>query len=96
MHNAVHDVIVVVVLGVKVEEEKKARDNQIRTLNDEMARQDETIAKLNKDRKNVDGVLRETQDALQAEEDKCNHLTKLKSKLENQIDDVSARHFYSI
>ena len=56
-----------------------------------MARQDETIAKLNKERKNADGVLRETQDALQAEEDKCNHLTKLKSKLEGQIDDVSAQ-----
>ena len=31
-----------------MEEEKKSRDNQIRTLNDEMARQDEQIAKLGK------------------------------------------------
>ena len=54
-----------------------------------MARQDEQIAKLNKDKKNMDENLRKTQEDLQAEEDKCNHLTKVKQKLENQIDDVS-------
>ena len=73
-----------------MEEEKKARDNQIKTLNDEMARQDDQIAKLNKDKKHLDEDLRKTQEDLQAEEDKCNHLSKLKQKLESQIDDVSA------
>ena len=60
------------------------------TLNDEMARQDDQIAKLNKDKKGLDENLRKTQDDLQAEEDKCNHLNKLKQKLEANIDDVSA------
>ena len=59
-------------------------------MNDEMARQDDQIAKLNKDKKGLDENLRKTQDDLQAEEDKCNHLNKLKQKLEANIDDVSA------
>ena len=54
-----------------------------------MARQDESIAKLTKDKKNLDENLRKTQDDLQAEEDKVNHLSKVKTKLENQLDDVS-------
>ena len=64
--------------------------NGRQTLNDEMARQDDQIAKLNKDKKGLDENLRKTQDDLQAEEDKCNHLNKLKQKLEANIDDVSA------
>ena len=54
-----------------------------------MARQDESIAKLQKDKKNTEENLKKTQEDLQAEEDKCNHLNKLKQKLEGNIDDVS-------
>ena len=54
-----------------------------------MARQDEHIAKLNKEKKGLDENLRKTQESLQSEEDKCNHLQKQKQKLEHTIDDVS-------
>ena len=53
-----------------------------------MARQDEQIAKMQKEKKNTDEVLKKTQEDLQAEEDKCNHLNKLKQKLEQSIDEV--------
>ena len=53
-----------------------------------MARQDEQLAKLSKEKKGLDENLRKTQDDLQAEEDKCNHLLKQKQKLEHTIDDV--------
>ena len=54
-----------------------------------MARQDDQIAKLGKDKKNTDEDLKKTHEDLHAEEDKCNHLCKLKQKLENQLDEVS-------
>ncbi|KAJ8318328.1 hypothetical protein KUTeg_003419 [Tegillarca granosa] len=58
----------------KSEQEKATRDNQIKTLQDEMASQDELIAKLNKDKKAMDEGQKKTLEALQAEEDKVNHL----------------------
>ena len=75
----------------KVENERKTKDNQIKTLNDEMARNDETIAKLNKDKKSFEEGLAKAQQTLQAEEDKANHLAKLKQKLESSIDEVRVR-----
>lgn len=72
----------------KAEQEKQTKDNQIKTLNDEMARQDENIGKLQKDKKALDETIKKTQADLAAEEDKCNHLNKLKQKLESTIDEV--------
>ena len=74
---------------MQLENERKTKDNQIKTLNDEMARNDENIAKLNKDKKSNEEGLTKAQEALQAEEDKANHLAKLKQKLEQSIEDVS-------
>ena len=56
-----------------------------------MARQDEALAKLNKEKKNADDNNKQLTDQLQAEEDKCNHLNKLKQKLEQNIDEVSPK-----
>lgn len=53
-----------------------------------MARQDEALAKLNKEKKNADENNKQLTEQLQAEEDKCNHLNKLKQKLEQNIDEV--------
>lgn len=53
-----------------------------------MASQDELIAKLNKDKKAMDEGQKKTLEALQAEEDKVNHLNKLKAKLEQTLDEV--------
>ena len=72
----------------KAEQEKQTKDNQIKTLHDEMARSDEGASKLSKDKKAVEETLKKTQADLAAEEDKVNHLNKLKQKLEQTIDEV--------
>lgn len=53
-----------------------------------MASQDESIAKLTKEKKALQEAHQQTLDDLQAEEDKVNTLTKAKTKLEQQVDDV--------
>jgi len=53
-----------------------------------MASQDESIAKLTKEKKALQESHQQTLDDLQAEEDKVNTLTKAKTKLEQQVDDV--------
>ncbi len=53
-----------------------------------MASQDEAIAKLTKEKKALQEAHQQTLDDLQAEEDKVNTLTKAKTKLEQQVDDV--------
>ena len=57
-----------------------------------MASQDETIAKLTKEKKALQEAHQQTLDDLQAEEDKVNTLTKAKTKLEQQVDDVCTLH----
>ena len=53
-----------------------------------MAGQDEIIAKLTKEKKALQESHQQTLDDLQSEEDKVNTLTKAKTKLEQQVDDV--------
>lgn len=57
-----------------------------------MAGLDETIAKLTKEKKALQEAHQQTLDDLQAEEDKVNTLTKAKTKLEQQVDDVSMKN----
>ena len=73
---------------LQAENEKLTRDNQIKTLNDEMAQLDQQIAKLGKDKKAMDDAHKATQDELAKETEKCNGLTKLKQKLESTLDEV--------
>lgn len=75
---------------MQAEQEKQTRDNQIKTLQDEMAQQDEQIAKLSKEKKAMEELQKKTLEDLQAEEDKVNHLSKLKTKLEQTLDEVCA------
>lgn len=56
-----------------------------------MAQQDDQISKLNKDKKAMDESHKKTLEDLQKEEDKVNHLNKLKQKLEQTLDEVSSR-----
>lgn len=53
-----------------------------------MAALDENISKLSKEKKTLQEAHQQTLDDLQAEEDKVNVLSKTKSKLEQQVDDV--------
>lgn len=61
-----------------------------------MASQDESIAKLTKEKKALQESHQQTLDDLQAEEDKVNTLTKAKTKLEQQVDDVRKQFIYSV
>ena len=61
----------------------------MKNLTEEMASQDESVAKLTKEKKALQESHQQTLDDLQAEEDKVNTLTKAKTKLEQQVDDVS-------
>ena len=61
----------------------------MKNLTEEMAALDETIVKLTKEKKALQEAHQQTLDDLQAEEDKVNTLTKAKTKLEQQVDDVS-------
>ena len=55
-----------------------------------MAQLDEQIAKLNKEKKNMDEANKATQEELAKETEKCNGLNKLKQKLERTLDEVSS------
>ena len=66
---------------------------QVKNLTEEMASQDEAIAKLTKEKKALQESHQQTLDDLQAEEDKVNTLTKAKTKLEQQVDDVRKQLF---
>lgn len=65
----------------------------MKNLTEEMAVLDEGIAKLTKEKKALQEAHQQTLDDLQAEEDKVNTLTKAKTKLEQQVDDVSTAKY---
>merc|ERR1712149_153190 len=72
----------------KLEQEKTNRDHTIRTLNDEIAGQDEVINKLNKEKKHVAETSCKAQEDLSCSEEKVSHLNNIKSKLESTLDEL--------
>merc|ERR1712203_908966 len=73
----------------KLEQEKTNRDHNIRTLNDEIANQDEAINKLNKEKKHQSENASKAMEDLQAAEDKVDHLSKIKSKVDSTLDELN-------
>merc|ERR1712066_955522 len=73
---------------MKLEQEKTNRDHTIHTLNDDVAGQDEVINKLNKEKKYIGDNQSKAAEDLQAAEDKVNHLSSIKSKLESTLDEL--------
>merc|ERR1712051_76665 len=69
------------------EEDKMTKDNQIRTLKEEIAHQEDMVAKLQKEKRSVGDSRQKTEEDIQAMEDKCNHLNKVKGKLEQALDE---------
>merc|ERR1719412_2367932 len=55
----------------KAEEDKSTKDNQIRTLREEIAHQEELIAKLGKEKKGAGEGRQKTEEDIQAMEDRC-------------------------
>merc|ERR1712141_876347 len=72
----------------KLEQEKINRDHQIRSLNDEVAAQDEIINKLNKEKKHIGDNQAKSADDLASAEEKVNHLNSIKTKLERTLDEL--------
>ena len=70
------------------EEDKQTKDSQIRSLKEELASQEDLVAKLQKEKKVWANGRQGKEEELQAAEDKANHLTKIKSKLEQKLDEL--------
>merc|ERR1712127_697076 len=71
----------------KCEEDKMTKDSQIRTLRDEIAHQEDLISKLSKDKKSSAEGRQKTEEDIQSMEDRCNHMNKVKGKLEQSLDE---------
>jgi len=71
----------------KCEEDKSTKDNQIHTLKEEIAHQEDLISKLTKEKKGAGEGRQKTEEDIQAMEDRCNHLSKVKGKLEQSLDE---------
>merc|ERR1711931_324121 len=69
------------------EQDKADKDDQIRTLKDEIGHQADMISKLGKEKRSVGDGRQKTEEDIQAAEDKCNHLSKVKGKLEQALDE---------
>lgn len=74
----------------KLEQEKTNRDHTIHSLNDEIAGQDEVLNKLNKEKKHSSDTASKSAEDLQVAEEKVEHLTKIKSKLESTLDELES------
>merc|ERR1719430_8033 len=71
----------------KAEQDRADKDDQIRTLKDEIGHQADMISKLGKEKRSVGDGRQKTEEDIQAAEDKCNHLSKVKGKLEQALDE---------
>ena len=76
----------------KLEQEKGNRDHTIKNLNDEIVCQDEMINKLNKEKKHISENNAKAIEDLGVAEEKVNHLSNIKSKLEQTLDELEDSH----
>jgi len=72
----------------KAEQERASKDHQIRSLNDDISSKDELISKLNKEKKHIQEVNSKASEELQNADEKVSHLTMVKNKLEQTLDDL--------
>merc|ERR1719219_1759481 len=70
------------------EQDRADKDDQIRTLKDEIGHHSDMISKLSKEKRNVGDSRQKTEEDIQAAEDKCNHLSRVKGKLEQALDEA--------
>merc|ERR1712123_25221 len=72
----------------KVEQDKGNRDHTIKTLQDEIAEQDEVINKLNKEKKHLSSTQAKSNEDLIMADEKVSHLSSVKSQLESTLDQL--------
>merc|ERR1712142_573039 len=70
------------------QQDKADKDEQIRTLKVEIAHQSEMITKLGKDKRSIGDSRQKVEEDIQTNEDKCNHLARVKGKLEQALDEA--------
>merc|ERR1712223_1344450 len=70
------------------EDDKMTKHGQIRTLKEEIIHQEEMVGKLQKEKRGVGDSRQKTEEDIQTNEDKCNHLNKVKGKLEQELDET--------
>lgn len=69
-------------------EERSLKDLQILNLKEELQQQSELISKLAQEKRSAQDGRLHTEEKAQAVEDKCNHLIRIKNKLEMSLDEV--------
>merc|ERR1712203_712005 len=74
-------------MGTNNEDDKTTKDNQIRTLREELSHQEDMIGKLQKEKRSAGDSKQKVEENIQATEDKCNHLNKIKARLEQSLDE---------
>merc|ERR1712241_489523 len=70
------------------ESDRADKDDQIRTLKEEIDHQNDMIGKLQREKKSGQESKQKTEEDIQSIEDRCNHLARLKSKLEQSLDEA--------
>merc|ERR1719290_816925 len=70
------------------EQDRADKDDQIRTLKEEISHQGDMISKLSKEKRACTDGRQRTEEDIQAAEDKCNHLSRVKGKLEQALDEA--------
>merc|ERR1711981_687364 len=70
------------------EQDRADKDDQIRTLKEEIDHQNDMIGKLTREKKGGQESKQKTEEDILSMEDRCNHLARLKSKLEQSLDEA--------
>merc|ERR1712061_300920 len=70
------------------EQDRADKDDQIRTLKEEIGHQSHMITKLGKEKRSHADGRQKTEEDIQCAEDKCNHLSRVKGKLEQALDEA--------
>merc|ERR1719483_1562251 len=86
------DIGEIVIVNQKLDNEKQSRDHIIRSLNNDIAEQDEVINKLSKEKKHVSEASAKSSEDLQLAEDKVDHLNNVKVKLETTLDELESSY----
>merc|ERR1712203_1224660 len=75
-------------MGGAAEQDRADKDNQIATLKEEIEHQNDMVAKLNREKKGGQESKQKTEEEDKSMEDRCNHLARVKSKLEQSLDEA--------
>merc|ERR1712142_2454 len=70
------------------QQDKETKDAQLKNLGEEITHQEELISKLNKEKKALFEAYQRSGEDYQCIEDKCQNLTKVKGKMEQNLDEL--------